>query len=56
MNYKQNYTFHVQSPEDFYRQLKEFNQQDQQLEDAIDLKDLSEAKQMLNQIGIKTKD
>lgn len=52
---KQSYTFNVQSPDDFYRQLREFADKVEQMEDLLELGDCAEAREMLNSIGIKTK-
>lgn len=47
-----NYTFHIQSAEDFYNQLRAFHIEDYSLEQKIDLDDLSLAQEMLRNIGI----
>lgn len=52
---KQSYQFRVQSPEDFYRQLREFSEKIEQMEELLELGDCAEARDMLNSIGIKTK-
>lgn len=50
-----NYVFHVQNPEDFYRQLRAFERQDYLDELEIDTEDLTLAKKMLENIGINCK-
>ena len=50
--YNVNYKFSVQSAEDFYKQLREFEKADQSQESMVDLSDLSLAKSMLKSIGV----
>jgi len=47
-----NYSFHVQSVEDFYNQLRVYNILDISNEQEIDVSECNEAKQMLNKIGV----
>lgn len=54
-NYNKTYIFYVQSPEDFYRQLRAAHQADVIQEENIDVEDLSVAEEMLQAIGIATK-
>lgn len=49
------YIFHVQSPEDFYRQLKAFERKDYLDELEIDTDDLTYAQEMLKSIGVHCK-
>ena len=49
------YTFHVQSVEDFYAQLREFERKNYLEELEIDTEDTSLAKKMLENIGINCK-
>lgn len=51
--YKINYTFHIQSTDDFYNQLRAFHREDYAREQEIDLEDLSLAQDMLKSIGVK---
>ena len=53
--YNINYTFHVQSTEDFYRQLKAFERVDYLNEAEIDTDDLTLAQNMLKDIGVECK-
>lgn len=53
--YNVNYVFHVQSVEDFYRQLRAFERKDYLDEAEIDTEDTSLAKKMLENIGINCK-
>lgn len=46
-----NYVFHIQNPEDFYQQMREFV--DTHVEE--DVEDTQLAEEMLQAIGIKTK-
>jgi hypothetical protein len=50
--YNIEYTFHIQSAEDFFSQLRAFNKEDLDKENAIDVSDCKEAKEMLQQIGV----
>lgn len=50
-----NYTFHIQSVEDFYAQLRAFERNDYLDELEIDTEDLTLAKKMLENIGINCK-
>lgn len=54
-NYNKTYIFYVQSPEDFYRQLRAAHKEDADFEAEIDVEDLSIAEEMLQAIGIATK-
>lgn len=47
-----NYVFHIQNPEDFYHQLKQFTDENY-AEEAV--KDTQLAEEMLQAIGIATK-
>ena len=51
-NYNINYSFHVQSPEDFYNQLRAFHLEDWRKEEEIDVSDTTLAKEALAKIGI----
>ena len=51
-NYNINYSFHVQSPEDFYNQLRAFHLEDWRKEQEIGVSDTTLAKQELAKIGI----
>lgn len=53
---KKNYTFHIQSAEDFYNQLREQHRQDAAREEAIDVSDLSLARSMLASIGVECRE
>ena len=46
------YVFNVQSPEDFYNQLRAFHREDWKQEQEIDVMDLSLAQDMLRGIGV----
>lgn len=46
------YIFNVQSPEDFYRQLRAYERNDYLNELEIDLDDLTLAQDMLKSIGV----
>ena len=46
------YVFNIQTPEDFYNQLRAFHREDWKLEQEIDVTDLSQAQQMLRDIGV----
>jgi len=46
------YIFNIQSPEDFYNQLRAFHREDYAREQAVDLEDLTLAQDMLRGIGI----
>jgi hypothetical protein len=53
MEYKKiSYKFYVQSPEDFYKQLRAFERNDHLNELEIDTDDLTLAKNMLESIGV----
>ena len=54
-DYNINYTFHVQSAEDFYKQLKEFERQDHLNELEIDVDDCTLAQDMLRGISVNIK-
>lgn len=55
-NYKIGYTFYVQSAEDFYNQLKEFEQEHGLIDQTVDeYTDLTLAQEMLKDIGVNTK-
>jgi len=54
-DYNINYTFHVQSAEDFYKQLKEFEHDDYLNELEIDVDDCALAQDMLRGIGVNIK-
>ena len=54
-DYNINYTFHVQSAEDFYKQLKEFERQDHLNELEIDVDDCTLAQDILRGIGVNIK-
>lgn len=45
-----NYVFHIQNPEDFYNQMRQFADR---YNDEDEVEDLSTAKEMLQAIGIK---
>ena len=47
-----NYKFYIQSPEDFYRQLRAFERNDYLNELEIDTDDLTLAQDMLRSIGV----
>lgn len=51
---KQTWVFYVQSPEDFYNQLRAAHKADAEFEAEIDVEDTALAEQMLQDIGIKT--
>lgn len=51
-DYNINYSFHVQSPEDFYNQLRAFHLEDWRREQAVDVSDLTLAKEALAKIGV----
>jgi hypothetical protein len=53
--YNINYTFYVQSVEDFRRQLREFERKDYLNELEIDTTDLGLSQELLASIGIKCK-
>ena len=55
MNYYKNisYSFKIQSPEDFYNQLRTFHRDDWKKEQEIDTSDLTLARSALESIGIK---
>lgn len=46
------YTFYVQSVEDFYKQLQEYEQKDRFAESEFDTNDLTLAQDMLKSIGV----
>ena len=50
---KQTWVFRIQSPEDFYNQLREYHRLDLAIEQAIDVEDTTLAKQMLQSIGVR---
>ena len=50
--YNIEYTFHIQSAEDFYNQLHAFNNVDLEKENEIDVSECLEAREMLKQIGV----
>ena len=50
--YNISYTFHIQSAEDFYNQLRAFHREDYAREQAADLEDLTLAQNMLRGIGV----
>jgi hypothetical protein len=52
-NTPQYYTFHIQSAEDFYRQLHQQITQDWADEQNADVEDTALAKNMLKSIGVK---
>jgi hypothetical protein len=54
-DYSINYTFYVQSAEDFYKQLKEFEREDYLNELEIDVDDCALAQEMLKSIGVVLK-
>jgi Mg2+ and Co2+ transporter CorA len=49
--YNINYTFHVQSVEDFYGQMRSIA--DQAYAEETEITDTRQAQQMLNQIGVR---
>ena len=51
--YNTSYIFHVQSLEDFQRQLIEYAIAEKNKDDNLDLSDLSLAQEMLKEIGIE---
>lgn len=53
--YNINYTFYVQSAEDFYAQLREFERQHYLTELEVDTENLELAQNMLASIGIQCK-
>jgi hypothetical protein len=52
---RQTWIFHVQSVEDFEKQLKEWELAHSQVDDKVDVEDTTMAQEMLQAIGIKTK-
>lgn len=50
--YNINYTFHIQSAEDFYNKLREYHTLDLAIEREHETDDLTLAKNMLEKIGI----
>jgi hypothetical protein len=52
---KQTWVFRVQSPEDFYNQLRAAHREDYAREQEFDVEDTTMAQEMLQAIGIKTK-
>jgi hypothetical protein len=50
--YNIEYTFHIQSAEDFYNQLRAFHREDYAREQEIDVDNLELAQSMLKGIGI----
>lgn len=50
--YNINYTFHIQSTEDFYNQLRAYHREDYAREQAVDVEDLKLAQDMLRSIGV----
>jgi len=52
----QTWVFHVQNAEDFYRQLRDFEQEHGLIDQTVDEHtDLTLAREMLQAIGIRTK-
>ena len=55
-NYNKTYIFYVQNPDDFYNQLRAFEQEHNLIDQTVDENtDLTMAQQMLQAIGIATK-
>lgn len=55
-NYNKTYIFYVQNPDDFYNQLRAFEQEHNLIDQTVDeTTDLTMAQQMLQAIGIATK-
>jgi hypothetical protein len=52
---KQTWVFRIQSPEDFYNQLRAAHREDANREAEIDTTNLTLAKEMLEKIGIVVK-
>lgn len=48
----QTWTFHIQSVEDFYNQLREYHRQDLERESFFDVENIELAKSMLKEIGV----
>lgn len=55
-NYKIGYTFYIQNAEDFYNQLRAFEQEHGLIDQTVDeYTDLTLAQEMLRDIGVNTK-
>ncbi len=55
-NYNKTYIFYVQNPDDFYNQLRAFEQEHNLIDQTVDeTTDLTMAQEMLQAIGIATK-
>jgi hypothetical protein len=55
-NYNKTYIFYVQNPDDFYNQLRAFEQEHNLIDQTVDENtDLTMAQEMLQAIGIATK-
>lgn len=52
-SYNVNYTFHIQSAEDFYNALRKYNILDLEIEKEIEADNVDLAQDMLKSIGIK---
>lgn len=50
--YNINYTFHIQSAEDFYNQLRAYHTLDLAIEQELETDDLTLAQKMLRGIGV----
>lgn len=50
--YNISYTFHIQSAEDFYNQLRAFHREDYAREQEIDVDNLELAQDILRSIGV----